>query len=417
MRKLVLIILLLGFLFPAYSQLAFKDTKKENREKLFRNIIKNTINGNFSKPLNDSTEEYWQDAFWAMLVTNYKSPWIKNKIQVAFSDIKNRTIDFKKGLLEMVNIIYPVNFEEEIKQLSDSDTNSLVFSMALVYLHKLPNSNKAFLKSELQNKLEQNPDNILLQQLNNYYFNPTVFPDTLQLKFLFSKNFLPGQVLLISVQRHNRNQPGLMLFRNAAGEYLKDTNEVVVNYPQLARSLTNLPWFFRNGNTPQGIYKMEGFDVSRSSFIGPTPNLQMRMPFEIWPSQFLHSETPDSTWNIEKYTRLIPRELRNLSPIFESYIAGSLGRTEIIAHGTTIDPEFYHSMPFYPLTPTQGCLTAKEIWDEHTGIIKESDQRKMVDALLKAGGSGGYVLVIEIDDLQKPVLLSDILSFIDWPNK
>lgn len=412
-----MIILFAGIQFPAFSQLAFKDTKKENREKLFRNIVRNTINSNLSKPLNDSTEEYWQDAFWAMLVTNYKSPWIKNRIHLAFSNLENRSPDFKKGLLEMVNVIYPQTFEEEIKQVLENDTSSLIFSMALVNLYKLPFSNKAILKLKLRNKLEQNPGNILLHQLSNYYFKPTVYPDAMQLEFIFSKKLLPGQELLISVQRHNRSLPGLMLFRNAAGEFLKDSNNNVTQYPQLARSLTDLPWFFKNGNTPQGIYKMAGFDVSRSSFIGPTPNLQMRMPFEIWPSQFLHSEMPDSIWNFEKYNRIIPQELKNINSISESYIAGELGRTEIIAHGTTVDPGFYHSMPFYPMTPTQGCLTAKEIWDENTGIIKDSDQRKMVDALLKVGGSGGYVLVIEIDDLQKPVTLSDVLSFIDATHK
>ena len=158
---------------------------------------------------------------------------------------------------------------------------------------------------------------------------------------------------------------------------------------------------------------MAGFSVSSSAFIGPTPNLQMRMPFEIWPSTFLQTQNIDSVWQLEKYRDLFPGLLRNFTPLFQSYYAGNLGRTEIIAHGTTVDPKYYQSMPFYPLTPTQGCLATKEIWDEETGIIKISDQRKMVDALLASGGSKGYVLVFEINDLPMPVELSEILPFLD----
>jgi len=413
MKKLPLFLLFFFLANHAFPQLAFKSTKKENREKLFRNMVRNSINGNLSKPLNDSTEEYWQDAFWAMLVTQYKSPWINNKIHEAFTGLQIRSIEFKRSLLEMACALYPEQFTNEIKTLQESDTSILIFAMTEIYLANLPNAENSTLLPQLKEKIISYPNNNLLQHLNEYISKEPVFPNASELTLLFGRNFLPGKELLISIQRHNRNQPGLMVFRKADGKFVTDSNGIVVHYPQLARSLTNLPWFFRNGNTPQGLYRMAGFDVSGSSFIGPTPNLQMRMPFEIWPSQFISSEATDSTWSIEKYNRLIPRELKTLSALYQSYFAGALGRTEIIAHGTTVDPEFYKSTPFYPLTPTQGCLTAKEIWDENTGILKESDQRKMVDALLIAGGAKGFVLVIEIDDQQRPVELSDLLPYIE----
>jgi hypothetical protein len=42
----------------------------------------------------------------------------------------------------------------------------------------------------------------------------------------------------------------------------------------------------------------------------------------------------------------------------------------------------------------------------------ESDQQKLVNALKAAGGPNGYCIVIEIDDQQKPVSLSDILPYL-----
>jgi len=413
MRKLLLIGIVLGITCTSFAQLAFKETKRENRDRLYRNIIRNSINGNLSKPLTDSTEEYWQDAFWSMLVINYTSPWVNNKIQYAFQGIHERSTDFKRSLLEMVYNLYPGKYSEEINSIANTDTVLSVFAMAVASSLQNTQRDHENINRLILEKIKKNPDHILLKQLEDYFFNKIEYPDTGQLQLLLSKNFLPGNELLISIQRHNRNYPGLMIFRNANGDFLKDSNGIIVHYPQLARSLTNLPWFFKNGNTPQGIYQMAGFSVSSSAFIGPTPNLQMRMPFEIWPSTFLQTHPIDSAWQLEKYRDLFPEPLRNFTPLFQSYYAGNLGRTEIIAHGTTVDPKYYQSMPFYPLTPTQGCLTTKEIWDEETGIIKVSDQRKIVDALLASGGSKGYVLVFEINDLQKPVELSEILPFLE----
>ncbi len=99
-------------------------------------------------------------------------------------------------------------------------------------------------------------------------------------------------------------------------------------------------------------------------------------------------------------------------PLYESYYAGLAGRSEIIAHGTTIDPHYYAGKPYYPLTPTEGCLCTKEIWN---GKRISSDQQKLVNGLLKAGGANGYCVVIEIDDKNAPVTLNDVLLI--FPNE
>ena len=99
-------------------------------------------------------------------------------------------------------------------------------------------------------------------------------------------------------------------------------------------------------------------------------------------------------------------------PLYESFYAGKAGRTEIIAHGTTIDPSFYVGEKYYPQTPTMGCLCAKEIWSDEDGKRLESDQQKLVNALQIAGGAKGYCVVLEIDDAQKPISFDEILSLI-----
>ena len=158
---------------------------------------------------------------------------------------------------------------------------------------------------------------------------------------------------------------------------------------------------------------MDGFEVSKSTFIGPTENIQLTMPNETSIAHFIKdSTTTDTLFTYPLYANLLPESLKNYQPLYESFQAGMAGRTEIIAHGTTVNTEYYKKQSYYPLTPTLGCLCTKEIWSTVDGSRLESDQQKLVDAVKKAGGADGYYIVIEIDDLQKPVSLTEILPYL-----
>jgi hypothetical protein len=184
--------------------------------------------------------------------------------------------------------------------------------------------------------------------------------------------------------------------------------------PQLARSVNNLPGYLSNGNTPEGVFRMKGYDVSRASFIGPTVNVQLTMPFEKSPQHFYaDSNITDTNWDINYYRTLLPKGWKDYYPMYQSYYAGKAGRSEIIIHGTTVNPMYYIKEPYYPLTPTQGCLTSKELWSEETGQRLQSDQQQLINAMIKAGGANGYCIVINIDDEKRPVLLYDIVPLIE----
>ena len=91
------------------------------------------------------------------------------------------------------------------------------------------------------------------------------------------------------------------------------------------------------------------------------------------------------------------------APMMQSYTAGKLGRTEIIAHGTTIDPEFFKGKPFYPISPTLGCLYARESWNTTTGKLIDSEQFKLANTFLGTPLMRGYLYVIELDRQHRPV--------------
>ena len=89
-----------------------KDAMKINRVRLYQNLVKNTITKNLSLPLTDSTEENWMDAFYAIQLTRYTSPWTENRVRSSFASIERRSDDFRFSLLELVYDIYPKILQE-----------------------------------------------------------------------------------------------------------------------------------------------------------------------------------------------------------------------------------------------------------------------------------------------------------------
>jgi len=388
------------------------NTTKENRIKEYRNLINNSINKNLSLSLTDSTEENWQDAFWVMELINYKSPYTDAHIRLALDSITKRSIIFQRALIELIYTNYSKEFIPQIVSFLKQTNNPKIFAMCAEYL--LMNNELEVYKNMLLKRMDEITinfkevsDNPFFKILKNKLIikNYTLPP----IEDLLNKKFLYAETVIFSFQRKNRNYPGLAMVRGKNGEFVKTESGNYFSVPQLARSITNMPGYLTNGNTPQGIFKMTGFDVSKSNFIGPTSNIQLVMPYEN------SLEITDSTKQKlgDNYTDLLPVSWRKYIPFYETYVAGKAGRTEIIAHGTTVNPAYYQKEIYYPLTPTQGCLCTKEIWSPTDGKRIESDQQKLVDVIKIAGGANGYCVVIEIDDKQQRVSIEDILPFLN----
>jgi hypothetical protein len=214
-----------------------------------------------------------------------------------------------------------------------------------------------------------------------------------------------------SLQRWNRDYGGIAIVQEADGSFARDTSGRLITVRQLARSASNLPYFITNGNTPQGVFRITGIGRSSNTFIGPTPNLQMVMPFE-WHWNVFSPNDPDTSNPASSYSRLLPEGWRSYAPIYESFRAGRAGRTEIIAHGTTIDPDYFYGKPYHPASPTLGCLCAPESWDPLTGRLQESDQWVLSRTFIRSGDSTGYLVVINLDDRQEAVSRSEAESIV-----
>jgi hypothetical protein len=236
------------------------------------------------------------------------------------------------------------------------------------------------------------------------------------LKDIFSDSFLTSQTVIYSLQRSNRDYAGLAIIRKPDGTFLKDSTGNYFHILQLAKAITAYPFYITNGNTPQGILRFTGFQVSRLLYIGPTQNLQMQLPYEDSPDVFFNdSNFIDTSWSSALYASLLPPTWKNYAGIYESFYAGEMGRSAVIMHGTTIDPEFYKAQTYYPQTPSLGCLCSYEEWND-SGYRVHSNQQQIVDALNNIGATDGYVVVIDMDDKHNAVSIEEVKPLLDALN-
>lgn len=409
--KFVFTLLLIAFIYPAFAQhdsVVYRLYK--DRDQLEYRLNKMVINQKLSPPLSDSTESGWQSAFFALQYLNRTDPWSKSRLAYAVTVMDKRSFEFQRGLLEVLYNLYPDDFKPEVENLLDTVTNRKVWSMAIEYLlQNASDAEKKRLQQLWRTALERFPDDPWLNGMRFSFEESPV--STLALAEFFRKDFLAGQVLMISIQRTNRDYPGIVVVRNGNGAFMRNPDGSLFAVPQLARSLSGLPGYLTNGNTPQGLLRMDGFDVSYAGAIGPTRNVQLSLPFEWSSHHFMRdSSLTDTVIRKQDYARLLPETIRGYEPMYEAFYAGKAGRHEIIAHGTTVKPEYYKQKPWYPFTPTLGCLCTNEAWDDETKLRINSDQEKLVQAITAAGGPYGYAIILNIDDQHAPVTEEEVLQ-------
>jgi hypothetical protein len=416
-KKLSKGIFLLLFLFcktltAQYTMLPTSIAKAKLEEK---SRLERMIASNLQLPLADSAELQWQSAFWAMEFMQYKPAFVLKKVKMALDSFSNYSDDFKNALLQLVYANYAQEYIKDIEKIIERPLAPKQFAVCSEYLLRNNKSNFKKIKSLLTKNYAAQQDNAILNALSlklTEQFDKRYSIDFL--KSLLKNEFLPNQTVVISLQNKNRDYPGIALIRKPDGELLI-VNDTVFYVAQLARSTNNLPYYISNGNSPQGLYRINGTASSTNSHIGPTSNLQLCMPFECAVQDFFDTPIADSLWNNDIYNTLFPISLQKKYhlPIQESAIAGKAGRTEIIAHGTTVNINYYKNKPYYGLTPTMGCIATKEIWDYKNGQRVYSDQQKLTDAFLSTGRTKGYLFLINIKDSPEHITLNDFYKIIN----
>lgn len=390
----------------AVGQQTYDFTTKQSRTQHNKKLVDTVINGSLRAPLSAATEKEWRSAFWAMELMLYKTPQTKTKLQEAWNKAQRLSETFQKALLEVSFTLYPTAFRKEATKLLRNTASPAVFVRCAEYLLRSSNKEATHLvEQQLAHRFHGNDFHgfALLQERLRGQQRKKRPP----FRDLFSKKFLPGKTVIFSLQRSNRDYPGVVIIRDADGCFLRNSDGRLFYTTQLARSITNYPFYLTNGNTPQGLFRWTGFDTSSITYIGPTPNLQLVMPMEASTAVFFGNSSLRTAWTKELYASLLPPSWRSDKGIYESWWTGKMGRSEIIMHGTTIDPRYYKGQPYFPQTPSLGCLCSYEEWNS-AGQRVTSNQQQLVDALTRIGSHSGYVVVIEIDEQQRAVSMADV---------
>jgi hypothetical protein len=244
-----------------------------------------------------------------------------------------------------------------------------------------------------------------------------------------------GKPVVFSLQRQDRRRFGVAVVRGADGQFVRNADGSVFHVAHLANAITNLPGTITNGNTPQGLFTIVGAGTATNKWIGPTPYLESKVPFEASVAEFEHSirdiaqpgipsaalsvtstsaptiatTDPNSSWTEARYLNWWPASWRQYTPILEAYLAGQAGRDEMLIHGTTVSSSYYRGRSYYPGTPSAGCLVAMETWNPQDGRLQTSDQLSLIKAFTRDGLDRGYLVVVELDDRLEPVTLAEIL--------
>ncbi len=422
MKRYFFIITFFIFSVSLFAQQAVTDTvyskvtTKQARQQRYKYLVDTTIKQWLAEPLNDDNEGDWNEALWSLELLQYKDNFTKQKLAIAWNNTAQRSDYFQKNLLETTYSLYKKEFKTQISNLMRQTHAVGIFIRCAEYVLRADSVNARIKIASLIKSKFPGDSSVGLQILKSRIAikkHQSLPP----LNDIFSADFLKGQTVIYSLQRSNRNYAGLVIIRKPNGTFVKDSSGNYFHTAQLARAITDYPFYITNGNTPQGILRFSGFDVSRILYIGPTQNLQLQLPYETTPDAFFADSTLiDSLWSKEMYASLLPASWKNYNGIYESFYAGEMGRTAVIMHGTTIDPEFYKTQTYYPQTPSLGCLCSYEEWDS-SGFRISSNQQQIVDILNSIGSSNGYVVVIDIDNKKKNVDIGEVQGLLDEVSK
>jgi hypothetical protein len=388
----------------------------KKRQLLLKDLHENVVGKAFLAPLDSNTEYRYEAACRAIVQFMLDNDTTQLGITQLFVQYDSLQYDTKRAMLETVYGVYPDQYIQSIQFLLAKETNPILFAIAATYCLRYDTAavNRTTIKKRMREQFPNYSTISVLAELDKYLTNYTRYkaPTANDLIELFRYQQTVKKKAIYSFQRHNRDYAGLAIVQNADGTFMRYADGRLMVFEQLARSASGLPYFIPDGNTPQGVYSIQGTAVTYNKLIGPTPNLQLVMPYERKWTTYFHAGdsvvwTPnhDMLWS---YLQLLPPSMRNLPSVTEAFYAGKIGRNSIIAHGTTIDPEYFKNKPWYPLTPTMGCLCAKELWNVSNGRLLVSDQFNLVSAFSATTGSRGYLYVIDIDDQKKAVSKAEV---------
>jgi hypothetical protein len=192
-------------------------------------------------------------------------------------------------------------------------------------------------------------------------------------------NFKNNELTLFAIFPTNRRKLGKLLIRKSNGELVYDDCGNIWSMPILACSGRGLSFEHSNGQTPMGVYSIDGV----------MPEANKDYEFGKFRRLIVNFTNPDN---------LLPTSQKEKSWWKQGELARELGRSLLRIHGTgRINKNPFSS--FYPFVPTSGCIATNE---------KTNAQRSLLDTIMKAQG-----LVADFENEVKIKAILYVLEFND----
>ncbi len=380
------------------------------REAKRRTIHDQAIQQNLNLPLSPEAEGRWEEFLGAVKWQADRRPEVlaavrrRLELPPLAATAGKHAIETQRLAMETAYGLFPAELEPQMRRIWQQDHDPKRLAMAGHWLKRWDASPEhcQALQTSLAAKFPDWSGEPRLLALMTELRSPrsTVIHQRPPLEDLLRAPF-DGRPVVFSFQRVDRRFVGRAVMRHANGKFLHGTDGEVLSVTQFALSASGLPGTLTNGNTPGGIFEITEINTTRNTAIGPSEMLILGLPLEY-----------DRTWTAARYEALLPASWRNWWPFREAWWAGQAGRNEILAHGTTIDPAPWQDTVFSGQTPSHGCLTCDETWDPDSGRRVASGQAKLVQAFRRAGGAPGYLVLVEVDDQQKPVSVGEVTELL-----
>ena len=392
MNNYAFLLLFVVFGLSCQKQITNSFTLKSERERFYaeKNLFVDSV---FQFLPHTTNEIKYQSAFWASELMLRKSALDSANLIFACENFTDFSKNFKRSVLQHIYTLYPHGFKLQLDSLIRFETDAKRFAIMANYLIRLDSTYRELTLVLKQKKFNNWHENPILRAMYESFSDSKPLSET-QIAELIAFRSKSNQASFFVFVSKNRDLPGYLLIQNKQGEILKHQG-TVLKFKLLARSITNMPEYITNGNTPQGVYSIQGIGSSDNVFIGKTPTVISVLPFETSLSRFSFGKL-NGGWTLAQYNRFFPVSWSNYLPKNRAYYAGQAGRTEIILHGTTINPEYYKQQIYYPFTPSLGCLCLLERWDSKHGLLIESDQLRLIKTLKHHNIKNAFMYVIEI---------------------
>ncbi|MBW4522377.1 MAG: hypothetical protein KME16_22210 [Scytolyngbya sp. HA4215-MV1] len=369
-------------------------------------------------PVTPVNEKHWRNILWTTAVVAPQEAFVADTItrivgmteHSGLSQPQMRTIDAAMQVGTQLYLSDPAlyaNIGQQFFQTIERSPDPEWVAMALSGLAKsgLSPEEVGRLSVRVRQRFPKWDQNIYLYTTLREAANllkPAAVPP---LTDLLNWTIAPQQIHLYVICQPDRGVLCRAVLKDRQGNFARQNGQLW-SMPLLLRSIHGLNWNFVRGQTPQGIYRMEGVvsqpDNEFFRAYGQFPLVNLYVPLEPGAREFLPGKPGGFRGNLSSYQALLPTSWRNYFPLQQSYWAGRIGRSLFRIHGSGEAPDFFKGKERFPQdsynwNPTIGCLSALELYDQ-TGTLQQADMPKLLNALRMLGGNqfSGYLVVVEI---------------------